>query len=187
LTESKSPRAQTNNKRTQKLTIYLDRKLYNYLGFLEKIKRIKNKEDAVISAIRIFKKLNMQDWFPTFYRIGQERVIITPTGIIQDLLSTLDEKTLYDTSKKIAINRKSLDFFDTELDLFDYNNWDVVLNEMENFGWGQYILIDSTIQVKQPALPPSFIKGYLETLFNKKFQIDQISEDHFNLIIDKEN
>jgi hypothetical protein len=155
------------------------------LCFLEKIQRVKNKEDAIISAIRIFKKLNMQDWFPTFYRIGQERVIITPTGIIQDLVSTLDEKTLYNTSKKIAINRKSLNFFDTELDLFEYNNWGIVLNEMEHFGWGHYKLIDSTIQVKHPALPQSFIKGYLETLFNIKFQVEQISEGHFNLIIDR--
>jgi hypothetical protein len=170
-----------NSKRTEKLTIYLDKNLFNYLSFLEKIRRIENKEEAIISAIRIFKKLNMQDWFPTVYRIGQERVIITPTGIIHDLLSTMDEKKLYDTSKMIAINRKSLDFFDHELDLHYHKNWDVILNEMENFGWGQFELNNSNIQVKQSVFPKIFIKGYLETLFNVQFKIFENIEKDYTL------
>jgi hypothetical protein len=174
-------------KRTEKLTVYLDKNLYNYLSFLEKIRRIENKEEAVISAIRIFKKLNMQDWFTAVYRIGQERVIITPTGLIQDLLSTMDEKTLYDTSKMIALNRKSLDFFDHELDLYNSNNWEVILSEMENFGWGRYKLKGSNIQVEQQVFPPIFIKGYLETLFNIQFQVEKISEKHYMLKVEKEN
>lgn len=178
---------QDNRKRTEKLTIYLDKSLYNYLSFLEKIRRIEDKEEAVISAIRIFKKLNMQDWFPTVYRIGQERVIIAPTGIIQDLLSTMDEKTLYDTSKMIAINRKSLDFFDHELDLHNHKNWDVILNEMENFGWGQFELNNSNILVKQSVFPKIFIKGYLETLFHVQFKIFENIERDYTLKVNNEN
>jgi hypothetical protein len=187
LTEPKYPQAQSPSRSIEKLTIHLDKTLYNYLGFLEKIKRTESKEEAIISAIRIFKKLNMQDWFPTVYRIGQERVIITPTGIIQDLISTLDESSLYDTARVIALNRKSLDFFDHELDLFDYNNWNVALSEMENFGWGEYKLKNSNIEIKQSVFPPIFVKGYLETLFNTKFHVDQINKGNFTFKVVKDD
>lgn len=41
------------------LRVQLDDDLYRYLSLLEKFKLVRCKEEAVIAAIRIFKKLNM--------------------------------------------------------------------------------------------------------------------------------
>ena len=169
------------------LEVPLDKGLYNYLSFLEKIQRIVNKEQAVLAALRIFKKLNMHDWLPIVYRIGFERIIIVPSGIINDLLSAIDETTLEKTSRMIAINRKSFDIFDHELDLTIIDNWGVILNEMEAFGWGSFTLQSSYIEVKQLALPITFLKGYLETLFKVEFTIIQESPESYILKLDKMN
>jgi len=169
------------------LEVPLDKGLFNYLSFLEKIQRIANKEQAVLAALRIFKKLNMHDWLPIVYRIGFERIIIIPSSIINDLLSSIDETTLDKTSRLTAINRKSFDLFDHELDLTIFDNWGVILNEMEDFGWGSFTLQSSYIEAKQLALPITFLKGYLETLFKVEFTIMQESPEVYILKLVKMN
>ena len=155
----------------RKIEIELDYDLYNYIAFLEKIKRINKKEDALIASIRIFKKLNMQDWFPNVYRIGQERVVLLSQGMINDFFSTLSESNLSKLARLVAMNRISLDTFDHRLNLNDQTNWGVILNEVENFGWGKFIRKRNRIIISQLALPIIFVKSYLEALFKTKFEL----------------
>ncbi|MCW4049514.1 MAG: hypothetical protein NWE89_07225 [Candidatus Bathyarchaeota archaeon] len=167
--KQRGPKLSKTKKPQYEVTVRLDRNLYNYLKFLENIKRVESKEEAIVAALRIFKKLNMQDWFPNVYRIGQERVIITTVGIMDDLFSTLNEEELYAVSQGIAMNRKALDVFDHELDPSLKDNWRVILNEMANFGWGKFTLKDNKIVAEQLALHPVFIQGYLESIFRVNF------------------
>jgi hypothetical protein len=154
------------------IEIRLDNDLYNYITFLEKIRRINRKEDAILAALRIFKKLNMQDWFPNIYRVGQERVVIVSQGMLNDLLSTMSDSKLKKVAKVIAINRVTLDTYDHRLDLEDETNWGVILKELENFGWGKFSRRRGNIVIRQLALPITFVKIYLETLFKTKFLIE---------------
>jgi hypothetical protein len=152
------------------ITVDLDKNLFNYLGFLENSRRIDSKEEAVLAALRIFKKLNMQDWFPYVYRAGQSRVMIVSQGIMNDLFSTMSNARLYRVSSMIARNRKALDVLDHELDLNIQDNWDVILNELENYGWGKFNLEEDEIHIEHLAVPLIFIRGYLDTLFGVKFE-----------------
>ena len=170
-------------KQERELTIRLDKSLYNYLVFLESSRRIDSKEEAVLAALRIFKKLNMQDWFPYVYRMGQERVLIVAQGIMDDLLSTMSDSKLYNVSSVIARNRKSLDVFDHELDLSASDNWGVILNELENYGWGKFTLEGSEIMVEHLAVPVTFIRGYLDTLFSVKLATHEDEEGRIRLTV----
>gem|GEM_PF-591790 len=170
-------------KKERELTVRLDKSLYNYLGFLESSRRIDSKEEAVLAALRIFKKLNMQDWFPHVYRMGQERVLIVAQGIMDDLLSTMSDPRLYRVSGMIARNRKALDVFDHELDLSTSDNWGVILNELENCGWGKFTLEGGEIKVEHLALPMTFIRGYLDTLFNVKLIAQEDEEGRIRLTL----
>jgi len=158
------------------ISIPLDIDLYNYIAFLEKIKRVKKKEEAVIIALKIFKKLNLQDWYPNIYRSGQERILILSQGMIKDLFSSFSESKLYKLSKIIANNRITLDTFDTQLDLGDPDDWGIILNEMENFGWGSFTQKNGDIKIEQLGIPIVFLKGYLEALFKTKFNIEVLNE-----------
>jgi hypothetical protein len=165
-----------------RLTVNLDKNLFNYLGFLEKSRRIDSKEEAVLAALRIFMKLNMQDWFPFVYRMGQERVLIVTQGIMNDLFSTMSNSRLYRVSSTIARNRKTLDILDHELDLTIQDNWNVILNELENYGWGKFTLQEDEISVEYLAVPLPFIRGYLETLFHAKLEAEVGEEGQITLI-----
>jgi len=80
--------------------------------------------------------------------MGQERVMIVAQGIMDDLLSTMSDSKLYSVSSMIARNRKALDVFDYELDLSAKDNWNVILNELENYGWGKFTLKGDQIKVE---------------------------------------
>ncbi|MFH2111095.1 MAG: hypothetical protein ABIJ47_07540 [Candidatus Bathyarchaeota archaeon] len=170
-------------KKEYELTVRLDKSLYTYLGFLENSRRIDSKEEAVLAALRIFKKLNMQDWFPYVYRMGQERVMIVAQGIMDDVLSTMSDSKLYSVSSMIARNRKALDVFDHELDLSTQDNWNVILNELENYGWGKFTLKGDEIKVEHLAVPVTFMRGYLDTLFSVKLDASTDEEGLITLTV----
>ncbi len=132
-------------------------------------KLIKSKEKAVEAAIRIFKKLNMQDWMPYVYRVGQERVLLIGQGLLYDIFSSMSELKLYEVARISAFKRKRLEPFDPELDLVEPENWDVILNELENFGWGKFTREGDEIMVEFLAIPLVFLRGYLEALFQATF------------------
>ena len=72
-------RAQEPKREGQKkkeITIPLDDDLDRYFKFLERIKLVRQREDAALAALRIYKKLNMHDWLPYVYRSGNERLIM---------------------------------------------------------------------------------------------------------------
>lgn len=154
----------------KELCISLDDELYKYLSLLERFKLIQCKEEAVIAAIRIFKKLNMQDWLPYIYRVGTERVFIVGQRLLHDIFNAMSETQLYDVARVSALKRRILKPFDPELDLLEALNWDVILNELEDFGWGKFTRKGDEIMVEFLGVPIIFLKGYLETLFQVEFR-----------------
>lgn len=152
-----------------KLTIELDDDLRRYLSFLERIKHIRNKEEAVLAALRIYKKLNMHDWLPYVYRSGTERLLIVDHGTLNDILSTMSESRLYDVARATALKRKVLRSADPNLDLTSVDNWGIILSELENLGWGRFTRDGKEIMVEFLGVPLTFLRGYLESLFRVEF------------------
>jgi hypothetical protein len=152
------------------VTIELEDDLRRYLSFLERIKHIKNKEEAVLAALRIYKKLNMHEWLPYVYRSGTERLLIVDHGTFNDILSTMSESRLYDVARATALKRKVLRSADPELDLTSVDNWGIILSELENMGWGRFTQEGSEIMVEYLGVPLTFLRGYLESLFRVEFQ-----------------
>jgi hypothetical protein len=52
---------------------------------------------------------------------------------------------------------------------------------MQDFGWGSFTLKTSKIIAKQLAIPITFLKGYLETLFKVDFTRVQESSEIYSL------
>jgi len=152
------------------ITIELDDDLRRYLSFLERIQRIKNKEEAALAALSIYKKLNMHDWLPYVYRSGTERLLIVDHGTFNDILSTMSESRLYDVARATALKRKVLRSVDPNLDLTSVDNWGIILSELENLGWGRFTRDGNEIVVEFLGIPLTFLRGYLESLFRVEFQ-----------------
>ncbi len=160
-------------KDVKELTILLDDDLYRYLSFLEKVKIVGHREEAVLAALRIFKKLNMHDWLPFVYRLGSERVLMMEQGMLHDIFTSMSKVKLYEIARITALKRKVIKPFDPELDLSEPCNWGVILNELENMGWGKFTQKGTEVKVEFLGVPIIFLKGYLETLFEVEFMIRQ--------------
>ena len=155
------------------LKLNLDDDLKRYMRFLERIKHVKDKEEAALSALRIFKKLNMHEWMPYIYRNGSERILIVSQGMLNDVFSAMSEEKLYQVARTTALKRKVLESFDPDLDLGDPDNWGVILNELENMGWGRFKREDTEVMIEFLGVPLTFLRGYLEMLFKVEFKCHQ--------------
>lgn len=170
------------NRDKNRVTVELDDGLRRYLGYLKMIKHIKNEEEAIESALQIYKKLNMHEWMPYIYRAGNERLLIISHGMFNDILSTIPESRLYDIAKSTALKRKVLRTFDPNLDLTRMDNWSIILNEMENMGWGKFSRDGDEVKVEYLGVPLMFIRGYLEALFNVEFETHVAKEGRITVL-----
>lgn len=172
--KKQEPKGRRKEQPRKEITIPLDDDLDRYFKFLERIKLVKQKEDAALAALRIYKKLNMHDWLPYVYRSGNERLIILGQGMLHDIFSSLSEPGLYDIARMTALKRKVINPIDPDLDLKEPNNWDVIFNELENMGWGKFTRDGEEIMIEFLGVPIAFLKGYVETLFQVVFKIHQM-------------
>ena len=153
------------------LNIQLDNELKRYLDFLVSIRHIESNEEATLAALRIFKKLSMHQWLPYIYRNSSDRLLIVGHGMFNDILSAVPESQVYDIAKATAINRKVLYSYDPELDLKSIDNWGIILQELEDYGWGKFTRKDREIKAEYLGVPIQFLRGYLESLFGTEFQV----------------
>ena len=167
------PEGMSGERPRKEIVIPLDDDLDRYFKFLERIKLVRHREDAALAALRIYKKLNMHDWLPYVYRSGDERLIILGQGMLHDIFTSVSEPKLYDIARVTALKRKVINPVDPDLDLKEPDNWDVVLNELENMGWGKFTRGGEEVMVEFLGVPVAFLRGYLETLFQVEFRVHQ--------------
>jgi len=160
----------------REFTAEIEEDLYNYLDFLERTLFIKNKNEAIQKALILFKKLSMHDWLPDIYRIGENRVIIMDRGMLLDLFESLSEMEIYRAGSNTALKRKVLKPEFRDINLTHRGNWPLVLNELQNLGWGKFERIEDEIKVESSAVPSAYLRGYLETMFKVNLE-----EHHTNI------
>jgi hypothetical protein len=155
----------TNRSVMREFNAEIDDDLFNYLDFLERTLYIKNKNEALHTALLLFKKLSMHDWLPDIYRIGENRVIIMDRGMLLDLFESLSEIEIYRVGSTTALKRKVLKPEFRDINLTNKRNWPLVLNELQNLGWGKFERIEDEIKIENLAIPSAYLRGYLETMF----------------------
>jgi hypothetical protein len=149
----------------REFTAEIDDDLYNYLDFLERTRFIKNKNEALKKALLLFKRLSMHDWLPDIYRIGENRVLILDRGMLLDLFESLSEVETYRAGSMTALKRKVLKPEFRDINLTHKGNWPLILNELQNLGWGTFERIEDEIKIENSAVPAAYLRGYLETMF----------------------
>lgn len=152
------------------LKVDLEDDTYNYLEFLERTRFIKSKEEAIRKALILFKKLSMHDWLPDIYRIGESRIILMDRGMLLDVFELLTEFETYRAGNMTALKRKVLKPEFRDIDLMKQSNWPIVLNELENLGWGVFSKVGNEIKVEHCAVPTGYLRGYLETMFKVELE-----------------
>lgn len=152
------------------LDLQISDDLYNYLTFLEKTKYIRNKSEALAKALHFFRRLGMHNWLPNVYRIDDDRVILIDRGMFLDIFETMTENQIYNVGRISALKRKVMKQGLREVDLTNRNNWDIVLKELQNLGWGKFSRTMNEVKVEYSAVHTLYLRGYLETMFKVEFR-----------------
>ena len=149
----------------KEVTVDIDEDLFNYLEFLERTRYIKNKNEAMHTALLLYKKLSMHDWLPDVYRIGEHRVVLMDQGMLLDVFESLSEHEIHRVGSMTALKRKVLKPEFRDINLTNKGNWPLVFNELRNLGWGSFERVEDEIKIEGSAVPSAYLRGYLETLF----------------------
>lgn len=153
----------------KEVTLTIADDLHRYLSFLEKSRFIKNKEEAISTALEFYKMLAMHDWLPFTYRIGGGRVMLMDTTMILDLFHLLTNEEILNAARTTALKRKVTNPFFRGVDFSNPENWLMVLREMEIMGWGKFTRSRNRIHVESCVLPAHYLRGYFEGMFGRQF------------------
>jgi len=167
----------------RRFTVELDDDAYNYLDFLERMRFIRNKEEAVQKSLKLFKKLAMHEWLPDIYRIAGSRVVLIDRGMLLDIFELLTEFETYRAGSLSALKRKVMKPEFRDIDLTRPDNWMIVLKELENFGWGVFSRIGNEIKVEYCAVPTQYLRGYLETMFKRELEEHRTQVEDLTIFI----
>lgn len=97
-------------------------------------------------------------------------------GMLLDLFESLSEMEIYRAGSNTALKRKVLKPEFRDINLTHRGNWPLVLNELQNLGWGKFERIEDEIKVESSAVPSTYLRGYLETMFKVNLE-----EHHTNI------
>ena len=96
--------------------------------------------------------------------------------MLLDLFESLSEIEIYRAGSTTALKRKVLKPEFRDINLTHKGNWPLVLNELQNLGWGHFERIEDEIKVENSAVPAAYLRGYLETMFKV-----HLEEHHTNI------
>jgi hypothetical protein len=144
--------------------------MYDYLKFLEKTRFIKNREQAIMASLEFYKKLNMEQWLPNIYRVGGSRAVLMRTSYLNEIFQLLSDTELLGIGRKIALRAKEEDSIYEDLDTRLVENWPIVINDLENLGWGKFELFGKEIRIEQGTMPIQFLLGFFDGMFETPFR-----------------
>ncbi len=154
----------------RELTLRISDDLYNYLTFPEKSRFIKDKDEALTTALEFYKRLAMHDWLPYVYRMGGERVLILDVSMLSEFFHSLSNREIYDAGKACTFKRKLVNPFLQGVDFSSLENWKAVLRELEIMGWGGFSQVGREIKVESCPLPTRYLQSYFEGMFSFSFE-----------------
>jgi len=169
----------------REMTITISDNLYKYLTFLEKTRFIKNKGEALNTALEFYKKLAMHDWLPHVYRMGGGRVLLIDAAMLSELFHGLSNTEIFNTGKASAFKRKLTNPFFRDIDFSDPENWSIVLSELEVMGWGKFSKFRNEIKAESCPLPIPYLEGYFEGMFGISFERHPSKFPNINIFVAK--
>lgn len=169
----------------KEVTFAIPDDLYRYLSFLEKARFIKNKEEALSTALEFYRTLAMHDWFPFIYRMGGGRVILMDSTMILDFFHLLTNPEILNAARTSALKRKVTNPFFKDVDFSQPEKWPLVLREMEIMGWGKFTQFKNQIQVELCILPAIYLQGYFEGMFGQQFSFHPSKTPNVTVFVGK--
>lgn len=157
--------------------------IFRYFDFLEKTHNIECKETAFQQALTQYMKLSMHEWKPPIYQINNQRTFIIKERAFEAIINKISDYEKYQLGCDAALNDKILNPVLREIDLTKRENWPIILNELTNFGWGNFLNVENEIRIDYSAVPMPYIIGYLSTILGVTLEKHKIKSGKTIILI----
>lgn len=157
-------------------SVELDEEDARYIEDLIREGRVRSLKEFVEKCVKFGRKYTLDRWQPGVFNVGPVRMVMIPKKVLEFLFSKLSERDCEDVGQEMGEILRSLFFLYYRINPED--NVSLALKAMSENGMGEFILDNGGfIQVFHSALPPRFIKAYLETTLSTKLENIELKID----------
>ena len=152
----------------KRTTIIFDQRDRQYLENLIRDGKEPGIKPFIAKMMDVYRTMAIHDWkFPGEYYIGLSRAAFFSQQDIQLMIDLIPEENRHDAAKKIGeVTALSIQA-SLNVDPHERENWPLVLERLRVFGYGDLVLRDDYIVVKNPFISNlNFLTGFLEGVLN---------------------
>ena len=157
-------------------TFDVPKHLLSFIDDLVREGKARNRREIVVQALEIYVKLQCQDWNGPLILINGVRKGLISKGSIEELVSGMSDKQLYDAGKRMGRTLRDL-AIQRRLDISRPENHRAALQMLEDFGWGRFMIDGEQITITGAFLPAAVVHGYLETALSTTLSKSDTVED----------
>ncbi|MGA2784896.1 MAG: hypothetical protein ABSF09_09395 [Candidatus Bathyarchaeia archaeon] len=157
-------------------TFDVPKHLLSFIDDLVREAKARSRREIVVQALEIYVKLQCQDWNGPLILMDGVRKGLISKGSIQELVSGMSDKQLYDAGKRMGKTLRDL-AIQRRLDISRPENYKAALQMLEDFGWGKFMIDEKQITITNAFLPAAVVHGYLEAALSTTLSKSYIVED----------
>jgi hypothetical protein len=156
----------------KRTTIIFDQRDRQYLEQLIRDGKEAGIKPFIAKMINVYRTMAIHDWkFPGEYYIGMTRMAFFSQQYIDLIVNLIPEEEQRDAAQKIGKVSAASIQAGLDLDPHKRENWFKVLERLKVFGYGDIILRDDYIVVRNPFINNlTFLTGFLEGVLNSKLE-----------------
>ena len=156
----------------KRTTVIFDQGDRQYLESLIREGKEPGIKPFIAKMVEVYRTMAIYDWkFPGEYYIGISRAAFFSQQNIQLMIDLIPEENQRDAAKKIGAATAVSIQASLNIDPRSEENWPKVLDRLRVFGYGDIMLRDSYVVVKNPFISNlTFLTGFLEGVLDAKLE-----------------
>ena len=156
----------------KRTTVIFDQGDRQYLESLIREGKEPGIKPFIAKMVEVYRTMAIHDWkFPGEYYIGISRAAFFSQQNIELMIDLIPEENQRDAAKKIGAATAVSIQASLNIDPRSEENWPKVLDRLRVFGYGDIMLRDSYVVVKNPFISNlTFLTGFLEGVLDAKLE-----------------
>ncbi|MFW9848709.1 MAG: ribbon-helix-helix domain-containing protein, partial [Candidatus Thorarchaeota archaeon] len=155
------------------ISVTISQSLKNRIDKLVDEGASRSRAQLIEDAVKWYLDFSVNKWGERGIYVNDIRVLLEPETISSVFFSTLTPNDQYELGKTAGRQAPVADVvrINHSADPTNPSNRLLVLNLLQEAGWGSIRLQDDKIVIGSPFYPSAFLRGYLESLLDTKLEI----------------
>jgi Arc/MetJ-type ribon-helix-helix transcriptional regulator len=162
----------SNDDKKKIISVTMSQSLVNSIDELVKGRVGRSRAQLIEDSVRWFLDFTVHKWNERGIYVDEVRVLLEPESLSSLFFSKLTPQDQYELGQTAGSQAPIADVIRINYgkDPTDKSNRELILDLLQEQGWGSIRLQDDLIMLGSPFYPSSFLRGYLESLLKLRLE-----------------